>query len=61
MSYRIVGECGNCGGDVVLEDAWMSVNPQVPHCRKCGAHAKQDRPVLPMTPRRDAAREEPKR
>ena len=48
---RIVGVCGNCGGNVTVPDAWLGINPPVPTCHSCGSTARNTAPVLPMNPR----------
>lgn len=45
---KIVGICGNCGGNVVLPDAYLSINPPVPRCNSCGAEAKRNLPIVEM-------------
>lgn len=48
---HVVGECGNCGGAVVVPRAWMGINVPTPTCEQCGATAKpQYGPRLPMNP-----------
>ena len=46
-----VGTCSECGGRVVVPDNWLSVEPPIPTCKRCGATAKQPHgPVIPMNP-----------
>lgn len=59
MHKQVVGSCSQCGGVVSVATVYMSVNPPVPHCEKCGACAAPPRgPVIEMTPRRAASPED---
>ncbi len=49
---REIGQCGNCGGSVVVPTVWMGVIPPVPTCTRCGATAKPKGPVIEMNPPR---------
>lgn len=50
---RVIGVCGNCGGDVVAPDVWMGINPPPRRCRDCGSTVRREGPVLPMGPKPD--------
>ena len=47
---REIGQCGNCGGSVVVPTVWLGVIPPVPTCTRCGATAKPKGPVIEMNP-----------
>jgi hypothetical protein len=46
----LVGTCSICGGHVTAHNVWMSTQPDVPRCERCGATAAPSGPVIPMTP-----------
>ena len=51
MNKQVIGSCSLCGGVVSVATVFMSVNPPVPHCEKCGSCAAPPRgPVIEMTP-----------
>lgn len=35
MSIRVVGTCGNCGGQVCVPTFWLGIYPPTPMCRSC--------------------------
>lgn len=45
---KIIGQCSLCGGNVTVPTAWWSTEPPVPHCKKCGAHEKNQLPIIEM-------------
>lgn len=51
-SARIkLGQCSLCGGDVTVPQVYMSTNPPVPTCDRCGAVKRGDGPVIDMVKR----------
>lgn len=49
MTYRTIGRCSICGGDVtVFSGAWGSIIPPVPRCTHCGARPQTTLPIIPM-------------
>ena len=48
----VVGQCGNCGGQVSVLPVTHGVFPPVARCVNCGATAAQPA-VLPMNPPED--------
>lgn len=49
--HTVVGSCSLCGGPVLVPTVWMSVQPAVPQCYRCGAvRADNHGPVIPMVP-----------
>lgn len=51
MRDRIVGTCGNCGGEVAVPTVWMGVNPPTPQCLQCHSLAEPTGPTMKMRPR----------
>lgn len=48
---KTIGTCSECGGRVVIPDAWYGMIPPVPKCAKCGAVAEQPYgPTIKMKP-----------
>ena len=47
-----VGTCGNCGGNVILQEIQWRCPPAPPRCDKCGATPAIPDRVLPMNPAR---------
>lgn len=47
---RIVGTCGNCGGEVCVPIAFHSTQQPTPRCTRCGSTPKVSGPVIPMNP-----------
>lgn len=45
---KVIGSCGNCGGDVTIPENWMSTAPAEPTCKSCGAKAKKKLPKIDM-------------
>jgi hypothetical protein len=53
---NVLGTCNLCGGAVTTPAQWMSTQPPVPTCQRCGATRKHPHgSVIEMEPRRDAA------
>ncbi len=50
MSYKIIGRCSECGGNVVVPAIWYGVNPPTPYCESCHATMVNNLPVIPMKP-----------
>lgn len=48
----MIGKCSNCGGDVVIPNAYYSVRPPKPQCQECHATVKSKLPVVEMEPSR---------
>lgn len=49
LSYRTLGTCSLCGGQVTIPEIWYGVVPPVPSCARCGAIAAlPSLPVIPM-------------
>lgn len=46
----IIGTCSLCGGPVVTPDVWHGIQRPPRTCERCGAHAVDYGPVIPMTP-----------
>lgn len=51
MTYRIIGRCSLCGGNVTLPETWAGTQPPTPGCMNCGAVKRNDLPVIDMVPR----------
>lgn len=52
MTKKIVGTCGNCGGNVTVPMVWHGIYPPKPSCDSCGASPKRDKAeILDMEPR----------
>ena len=45
---KTVGQCGVCGGQVVVPILWAGTNPPDPQCEKCHRFAAPLGPVLTM-------------
>lgn len=43
---HVIGQCSNCGGDVLVPEVWGGVDKPRPTCNRCGATAM--RPTIPM-------------
>ena len=49
MSYRVIGDCGSCGGQVTVPMIWLGVIPPEPACQSCGKKAVgHKRKIIPM-------------
>jgi len=48
MSYRVIGDCGSCGGLVTVPMIWHGTIPPEPACQSCGKRAKSGRKTIPM-------------
>lgn len=49
MTYRVIGTCSICGGDVqVFSGAWGGINPPTPSCVSCHATPRNVGPVIQM-------------
>lgn len=46
----VVGNCSICGGEVMSYRVWHGIIPPPVICSRCGAHAAQNGPIIPMTP-----------
>lgn len=60
MSYKKIGTCSICGGDVMGFEGPYFGDPPPAQCNRCGAVRRTERktpdkdyPVIPMVPRRD--------
>jgi hypothetical protein len=51
MDEIVLGQCGNCGHDVVMPRSFHSVRMPSPRCTHCGATPKMTRSrIIPMNP-----------
>ena len=46
---HIIGQCGLCGGHVIIPEILMGTGPPRPSCEQCGAQARHQLPVIEMT------------
>jgi hypothetical protein len=57
VNEKVIGRCGNCGGEVTVPLSFMSTMKPVPTCNQCGSTAKTAGPVIPMNPRATSIRQ----
>lgn len=49
---QVLGECGNCGGSVVVPTVWHGIYPPKPSCTSCGSTPKSNNKPIQMNPKK---------